>query len=392
MLKEFSLSSDRIQERSSSWIGSSATMRQLNSKIQLKNRVTRSATPIAAQFNAVNNYGVKQITVEGQNLLVGAGFGFIGSKTGADNESNISSASPYSKNGIMRPFNNSPAGGSLPYNLTFRSDSQDKSKLFFNGSIGASSDNFSTVSMPMDSSRQFTYWRANNSLTLHRYDQNPFAYQHPKGSVNIGTVPSGANWGEIIGAKYTIRVNLTGNSRPMGLFFVNHPDTRNVEFSFGSVGANQKASVSGFIQVFRTDPALFAQPQLLFQSESSSYHEIGRKDSDGWSVRVGDTSGRYMNYGPYTTNVLPGNRTATFRLMLDNTTADNNRILTIDAFDAATGRTIASRNITRREFTQGSFKYQDFNLNFNATEGQRLEFRTFWHGGSYVRQDFVAVQ
>ena len=37
-------------------------------------------------------------------------------------------------------------------------------------------------------------------------------------------------------------------------------------------------------------------------------------------------------------------------------------------------------------------RYQDFKLGFSAEAWQRLEFRTYWHGGAYVRQDCVVVE
>jgi len=129
----------------------------------------------------------------------------------------------------------------------------------------------------------------------------------------------------------------------------------------------------------------------IFQAESHSHHSIGRREADGWSVRVGDSINRHMNYGPYSRIVNPGTRTATYRLMLDNTTADNNRILLLDVYDAATGRTLASRTLTRRQFT-APFQYQDFDIVFTAVAGQQLEFRTYWYGGSYVRQDYTKVR
>ena len=98
-----------------------------------------------------------------------------------------------------------------------------------------------------------------------------------------------------------------------------------------------------------------------------------------------------MSYGPYTTAVAAGNRTATFRLQLDNVVADNNRLLTIDVYDASTGKVLAKRELLRRDFSR-AFDYKDFSLSFNASAGQRLEFRTFWHGGSYVKQDNVTVK
>jgi hypothetical protein len=169
--------------------------------------------------------------------------------------------------------------------------------------------------------------------------------------------------------------------------FHNHFGTDNLELSFGSFNKGERASVEGEIIVTPTA----APTSWTFQAESDLAHQIGRRDAEGWSVRVGDTANRYMSYGPYTTAIRPGNRTATFRLMLDNVTADNNRILTLDVYDAASGRVLASRSLTRKQFSR-AFQYQNFDVSFTAAAGQRLEFRTFWHGGSYVRQDYVQVR
>ena len=349
-----------------------------------------AASQLNVQFDAVADYGVRQIRANGQNLLVGAGFGFIGSQTGVDDTGNITTAIP-NNGGVMRPINGH-SSPSMPFDLTFRVDRNNSTKLYFEGSIGPSADQFATISMPMDSTRQFTHWRYSGSSEVHRYDRNPFAYQHEHGPVNIAQAPGNPVWGEIIKSDYTIRVTLTNSSRRMGLFFVDHPDTRNVEFSFGAVRAGETARVSGYIQVSRTDPAIFAQPTLVFQAETQLSHQnIGRRDGDGWSVNVrDDTPGRFLAYGPYTTAVHDGNRTATFRLLLDNVRADNRRILTIDVFDADTGRVVISHDITRREFRSAS-TYQDFNLNFTGTAGHRFEFRTLWHGRSYAKLDKVTV-
>jgi hypothetical protein len=98
-----------------------------------------------------------------------------------------------------------------------------------------------------------------------------------------------------------------------------------------------------------------------------------------------------MSYGPYTSAVRSGRRTATFRLMVDNVGADNNRLLTIEVFDAETGKRLAARDVRRRAFAR-PFAYQAFDVGFTAVSGHRLEFRTYWHGGSYVRQDNVTIK
>jgi hypothetical protein len=256
MLHEFSLFTRRNGKRQSGPVCLSALVRSVE---ELESRVVCSATPVAAQFSALNNYGVDQIRADGQNLLTGSGFGFIGSTSTVDGQGNISSASPYSADGIMRPFNNSAAGGSLPYSLTFRPDKEDGSKLFFDASIGPAADNFTTVSLPLNCVPSFTWWRYSESPTLGRYDQNPYMYTPPGGGpIYTQLVPGNPTWGEIIGGSYTIRVTLLSSSRPMYLGFVEAPHlgVRDVEFSFGSVAKGQGATVSGVIQVSRTDPAI----------------------------------------------------------------------------------------------------------------------------------------
>lgn len=360
------------------------------------------AQSVSAQFGPanMNNYGVTEIRVDGQNLLTGCGFGFIGSLTGTDDTGNITSCRQ-NNGGVMHPFNGA-SSPSLPFALTFRKDAADQGKLYFDGRIGPSAFPFKTVSMPMDAIRGFTYYRYAGSSAFGRYDNITYADPNkpPSAGANyITQAPGFPTWGEIIGTDITIRVTLTSRSRSMGLFFVEAPTlgVRNVEFSFGSVTQNQSATVAGYIQVFRTNPATL--PAFVYQAETQLSHQIGRRDADGWSVRVGDPINQYMSYGPYVSTLpaggttLPtGRRTATFRLMLDNVTADNNRILTLDVFDANSGRSLKTMDITRRQFNTGAFSYKDFTLDFIAAPGQRLEFRTLWRGGSYVRQDSVVVR
>ncbi len=374
---------------------------------RLEERVALSATAVSAGFNARNDFGLTEINVDGQNLLVGNGFHIIGGqKHNLDVASNqINSEHPSSKNGIMY-LGGDRNNTAVPYDLTF-TKSNDKSKLGFSVTVGASIKDFSTISIPLEAKLQhFEYWRASTDTRLHRFDNNPVDpnYVGGVGSYAISSAPAGGNgaWGEIIGPKYTIRVTISNPSQSMTPFFVNAPGlatgVRDVEFSFGTVRANTTATVQGTIQVFRTDQALLpqspkppSQGALVFQAESQLSHQIGRRDGDGWSVNVRDTPNRYLSYGPYTRDVAAGNRTATFRLQLDNVTADNNRILTIDVYDADTGKILAKRELKRRDFSR-AFEYKDFSLNFNAVAGHRLEFRTFWHGGSYAKQDWVTVR
>ena len=86
-----------------------------------------------------------------------------------------------------------------------------------------------------------------------------------------------------------------------------------------------------------------------------------------------------------------GTHVANFQLLTDNVTTDNNLILTVQVCDDVSGQTLGSLDITRQMFTTAS-QYQNFGIAFVATPGQILEFRTYWWGGAYVRQNSVTVQ
>lgn len=109
----------------------------------------------------------------------------------------------------------------------------------------------------------------------------------------------------------------------------------------------------------------------------------------GWSVNATDQSG-YMSYDPYTSTVSAGYRSATFQILIDNVSADDNHILMLDVYDATSGGVISSRAVHRYDF-DSSFNFQYFVVPFYAQTGHTLEFRTFFSGGAYVRQDAVTV-
>lgn len=130
-------------------------------------------------------------------------------------------------------------------------------------------------------------------------------------------------------------------------------------------------------------------PVRTFEAERELHHQLGRRDKDGWSCNEGQDRPGFLCYGPYAT-LTPGRRTARYRLLVADNSADDRRILTLDVYDAANDRILANSDITRKMFRQPN-RYQEFPLSFEATSGQRLEFRTYWHGDSYVRQGHVRV-
>lgn len=370
-------------------------------------RIAICAVPVAATFSARDNYALTSINVDGVNLLQGSGFHIIGSVGTNDDQNNVASESPYNSNGVMKAYNNAPGGGQVPYILKFSKDANDASKNYFTASVGKSTTSYSVMNIPLEANASlFTYWRHSNSLGLRRYDQNQSSYEKADtGKYYIEGVAGVSSWAEIIGSQYTIRVTITKSSVPMGLSFVNAPGLgggiRDVEFGFSGLPANQKRTASGVIQVFRTDSSIL--PVIAYQSEEKGFHRVGRRDEDGWSVNVTDPSKNYLQFGPYvdvapmggvakgSSQLTAGSHTATFRLLTDNNTANNSRILTIDVYDSVSGTSMKMLDIKRRMFPAAN-KYHDFTLDFKAMPGQRLEFRTYWWGGAYVRQDAVFIR
>jgi len=342
---------------------------------------------------------VYSIRVNGFEILTGGGVYLIGSQSGNDNPT--TNYSSVDSNGRVM------TNGGPSFRLSFWV--KGPNVLGFIAEVGPVSVlPIAEMNMAFDFHKQLfsTFAFSGNRYYLNR-STSPINY--PSGSqVNYSSIPqihkifqngvllgmageantkAATQWGAATGSLATIRVNVFSATRYRSMDFTNHFGTNNIALGFRTLNVGETARVEGEIVVTPRQ----GTNSWTFQAETDLSHQIGRREGDGWSVNVLDTPGRYITYGPYTTVITPGSRTATFRLMLDNVTADNNRILTIDVFDAATGSIRAIRNITRRQFTS-AFQYQDFDLSFTASAGQRLEFRTFWHGGSYVRQDYVRVR
>ncbi|RKP52912.1 hypothetical protein D7Z26_14255 [Cohnella endophytica] len=133
--------------------------------------------------------------------------------------------------------------------------------------------------------------------------------------------------------------------------------------------------------------------EFKYQAEGTQVgHGTGRLDGNGWLVQTGiDAPLQHMVYGPYATNIPVGANTAFFDISIDNNTANNAVMVTVDVRDNTNGAILATRDITRQEWT-GVYSFQRFELPFNnATAGHALEFRVYWWGGSYIKVDDVGT-
>jgi hypothetical protein len=119
-------------------------------------------------------------------------------------------------------------------------------------------------------------------------------------------------------------------------------------------------------------------------------HIVGRADGDGWSANTTQDNQGHMLYGPYDTSLPAGDLSATFKLWVDNNTADNNAVATIDVYDATIGQSLTSRDITRQQFT-ATTTWQDFSLPFTNTAGHAIEFRVHYKKICKVSVDKVTI-
>ena len=127
-----------------------------------------------------------------------------------------------------------------------------------------------------------------------------------------------------------------------------------------------------------------------FEAERDLNHIVGRAEAEGWSATTALDPPGHLAYGPYTTGVTPGPRVASFRILID-VVAGNDRVLTLDAYDAAASRVLARREVRRSEL-RAPMTWQELELPFTAAAGQRLELRVYWHDTAYTRLDRVTVR
>jgi hypothetical protein len=128
-----------------------------------------------------------------------------------------------------------------------------------------------------------------------------------------------------------------------------------------------------------------------WQAEGSLGHATGRLDGDGWLCQVGVDQPGHMVYGPYVTNLPFGGNTARFRMKIDNNSANDAHQATIDVRDNTSGTTLASKDITRTQFTVAG-DWVDFALPFSIpATGHAIELRVHWAGGAYLKVDSVSV-
>jgi hypothetical protein len=119
-------------------------------------------------------------------------------------------------------------------------------------------------------------------------------------------------------------------------------------------------------------------------------HNIGRADGSDWSANVYQDGPGFLSYGPYDRSFGQGPHTAWFHLLIDNNTAVNDLVATIDVVTEYGGRVLARRNIYRHEFS-AAYQKQWFQLNFDNPCFGQVEARVYWHDRAYMNFGFLYI-
>jgi predicted alpha-1,6-mannanase (GH76 family) len=110
-------------------------------------------------------------------------------------------------------------------------------------------------------------------------------------------------------------------------------------------------------------------------------HELGQLDGfDHWCADpVRNKASGFLARGPGTTDLPAGDYDVCFELKVDNFNLDDSLVATISVADAASKKTLSSRDLRRSDFQ--NTLYQTFRLHAKVVAGQQLDFQTFWHAG-----------
>lgn len=110
----------------------------------------------------------------------------------------------------------------------------------------------------------------------------------------------------------------------------------------------------------------------------------------GGKAIVATTTKGFLSFGPYVKGFPPKTLDVYYSIYIDNNTADNRRILTLDVYDSFSKKVLQRMPVTRKQFKQaGAFNL--FKLRIRVLAEANLEFRIFYEGYSYIAADRIAV-
>lgn len=131
----------------------------------------------------------------------------------------------------------------------------------------------------------------------------------------------------------------------------------------------------------------------VYEAETDLSHSTGAVDADGWSASTAANTAGHLAYGPYAVDWGGGAGQAVFHVMIDDNTASDDLVVTLDVYDATAAQVIGQRAIHRRQFRDRSV-YDRFAVNFDlqGRAGHQMETRVVWLDNAYIRLDKVVVK
>lgn len=121
----------------------------------------------------------------------------------------------------------------------------------------------------------------------------------------------------------------------------------------------------------------------------ASNHPEAFLDKGGRAVRATRQAG-FLAFGQYATNYPVKKLAVYFSVFIDNNTADNNTIISLDVYDSFQKKLLAQSPIRRQSFPVAG-AWSLFKLEFTPVQASKLEFRVYYHGWSYIAADKIAV-
>lgn len=112
-------------------------------------------------------------------------------------------------------------------------------------------------------------------------------------------------------------------------------------------------------------------------------------DKGARAIRATTKAG-FLAYGQYAKGYPAKPLTVYFNVFIDNNTADDARILSLDVYDSFQKKILARKEISRRDFAvSGAWTLWD--LSFTPVDESILEFRIYYHGFSYIAVEKIAI-
>ncbi len=168
-----------------------------------------------------------------------------------------------------------------------------------------------------------------------------------------------------------------------------YPKTAGVNFRADELYLNLGGSVNSKPVLPSTKPS----PLEWDMSAPTIGHVIGRADGGGWSANVAQDAPGFLQFGPYVTALGAGQHTAFWNLSIDNNRGSDH-VAQLQIYDASDGQVLAWSNLERDAWS-APFVSQKFELPFflgGARAGHALEFRVWWFGAAYAREERVGVR